>query len=60
MFKTVELVSSDRVQLLRNLAVYVYKAFDLKQVIYRCSQKKIKKKLTVNTGHVTFSKEIYY
>ena len=33
MFKTVELFSSDKVKLLRNLAVYVYKAFELRQCL---------------------------
>jgi len=33
MYKTVELLSSDKVKLLRNLAVYVYKAFELRQCI---------------------------
>jgi len=31
MFKTVETFSSDKVKLLRNLAVYVYNAFELRQ-----------------------------
>jgi len=34
MYKTVELFSSDKVKLLRNLAVYVYKAFELRQSIH--------------------------
>jgi len=34
MFKTVELFSSDKVKLLRNLTVYVYKAFELRQCIH--------------------------
>jgi len=38
MFKTVELFSSDKVNLLRNLAVNVLKVFELKHAYKICNQ----------------------